>query len=69
MVQAFRRGKNTEASHTLRLHGLDPAAQYELTDLDAGKPKTVTGKELQDPGLAVEIGEKPGSALIKYRKL
>jgi len=69
VVQVFRRGKSSESSRTLRLHGLDPAAQYEVTDLDAGKPRTVAGRELREQGLAVKIGEQPGSALIKYRKL
>jgi len=40
-----------------------------VTDLDVGKPRTATGKELRQQGLAVEIGQQPGSALIKYRKL
>jgi alpha-galactosidase len=68
MVQVFRRGKSSESSRTLRLHGLEPAARYEVTDLDSGKPETATGKELQDQGLAVKIAERPGSALFKYRK-
>ena len=58
MVQVFRRGKSGESSRTLRLHGLDPDARYEVTDLDVGKPRTATGKELQDQGLAVKIGEQ-----------
>jgi hypothetical protein len=28
----------------------------------------VTGKELQEQGLAVKIDQQPGSLLIKYRK-
>jgi alpha-galactosidase len=69
MVQVFRRGKSGQSSDTLRLRGLEAAAQYEVTNLDVGKPQTATGKELQHAGLTVKIGEQPGSALIKYRKL
>jgi alpha-galactosidase len=68
MVQAFRRGKSDDTRKTFRLMGLDPAAQYEVVDLDQGTPKVVGGKELMEQGLAVEIGEKPGAALVKYRK-
>ncbi|MGD0093780.1 MAG: alpha-galactosidase [Planctomycetota bacterium] len=34
MIQAFRRTQNQEASASLKLRGLDPAAAYEFTDLD-----------------------------------
>jgi alpha-galactosidase len=68
-VQVFRRAKSIYESARLKLHGLDPAARYEVTDLDVGKPRTMMGKELQERGLAVEISQQPGSALIKYRKL
>ena len=68
-VQVFRRAESIYESARLKLHGLDPAARYEVTDLDVGKPRTMMGKELQERGLAVEISQQPGSALIKYRKL
>ena len=48
---------------------IDSAAQYEVTDMDVGKPKTFSGQELLNQGLSVEIGQQPGSALLKYRKL
>ena len=36
MVQAFRRDECGDAAKTFRLQGLDPAATYEVTDLDVG---------------------------------
>ncbi len=69
VVQVFRRMESVYESARLRLRGLDPAARYEVVDLDVGKSKTLSGKELLDRGLAVEIGQQPGSALIKYRRL
>ncbi|MFZ1937413.1 MAG: alpha-galactosidase [Thermoguttaceae bacterium] len=69
VVQVFRRMESIYESARLKLRGLDPAAQYEVTDIDAGKPKTFSGQELLNQGLSVEIGQQPGSALIKYRKL
>jgi alpha-galactosidase len=69
MVQAFRRDKNGEPSKNLPLRGLDPAARYEVTDLDAQKPITVSGKELMQQGLHVEINTERGAAIIIYKRI
>jgi predicted ribosome-associated RNA-binding protein Tma20 len=45
-----------------------PAAIYEVADVDAGAPKTLSGADLMRQGLQVEIPEKPGSAIIFYKK-
>jgi alpha-galactosidase len=68
-VQAFRRDKCIFEAGRLRLHGLDPAATYEATNLDAGKPQQFSGRELTDRGLSVTILEQPGSAIVAYRKV
>lgn len=68
MVQAFRRGQNEEAVRSFYLNGLDPLAHYEITDIDAGIPVKMSGKDLMEKGLAVEIKAKPCAALITYRK-
>ncbi len=69
LVQAFRRNKNEQSTKTLRLFGLTPFAQYEVTDLDLKTPKKVLGQELMECGLPIVIAEKPGAVLIKYQKL
>jgi alpha-galactosidase len=69
VVQAFRRDKSEEASRTLRLSGLDSAAQYELTDFDVEGTTRVSGKDLMEKGLVVEIKSKPGAAVIAYRRI
>ncbi len=69
MVQAFRHADSGEASKTLRLFGLDPAAQYEVTNIDVGTPEKLDGKSLLEHGLPIAIGSKRGSAVIKYRRL
>jgi alpha-galactosidase len=69
MVQAFRRDKNGEPSKNLLLRGLDPSARYEVTDLDAQMPTTISGKELMRQGLHVEIKEERGAAIIIYKKI
>jgi alpha-galactosidase len=69
MVQAFRREKSEDAAKDIRLRGLDTAATYEVTNLDAGVPKTVTGKDLMQKGLHVEVAEEPGAAIILYKRV
>jgi hypothetical protein len=39
-----------------------------LTNLDTGESQTLSGRELLDEGLAVRITERPGSAVIVYKK-
>ena len=67
LVQAFRR-KNSQASTMLfRLGGLDPAAQYVVTDMDQpGKPMKRSGKELMESGLMVNMNQAPHAAVIVY---
>ena len=69
VVQAFRRDKNGVSTQTLRLSGLAASAQYEITDLDGGQPRKMTGKDLMEQGLPVEIRTQPGSAVVFYKKL
>jgi alpha-galactosidase len=68
VIQAFRRDKNASPMQVLRLTGLAPAAKYEVTDLDGGAPKIMSGKDLTEQGLPVEIKTRPGSAVIFYKK-
>ncbi|MHB1038489.1 MAG: NPCBM/NEW2 domain-containing protein [Pirellulales bacterium] len=69
LIEAFRRPKNEESTRTLRLAGLDLAAQYEVTDLDVQKPQRMSGRELLERGLPVTIPAKPGAAVILYKKV
>ena len=69
VVQAFRRDKCIFESGRLPLQGLDPAARYEVTDLELGKPQQISGRELTEKGLLVTIAGRPGAVLITYRKV
>jgi alpha-galactosidase len=69
MVQAFRRDEDDESTKDLPLRGLDPAATYEITNLDTKTPTTVSGSVLLQQGLRVEIKEKRGAAIILYKKV
>jgi alpha-galactosidase len=65
-IQAFRRSQNVEPTATLRPRGLRPKAHYLLTDFDSGISRSMSGMELLQQGLPVEIRAKPGSTVIRY---
>lgn len=72
VVQAFLRDENNnqvEPGRSLRLRGLDPAATYEVTDLDASAPTRISGSRLMQEGLQVKFLTKPGAAVIIYKKV
>jgi alpha-galactosidase len=69
VVQAFRRDKNESPTKVLRLNGLAPSAQYEITDLDGGAARRRSGKALMEQGLTLELQVKPGAAVVFYRKV
>jgi alpha-galactosidase len=69
LVQAFRREENEQATQTLRLRGLDPAGTYEISNFDAKSTKSISGKELMQEGLHVDISAKRGAAVIIYKKV
>jgi alpha-galactosidase len=67
-VQVFRRGDSKQDRGNLVLHGLDPAARYEVLNLDGGKI-TAEGKALMTQGLAVELRGAPDSAIFTYQRV
>ena len=69
MVQAFRRPENPVESFTCRLRGLDPKAKYRTTDVDTNIASEASGGKLREEGLRVAISDKPGAALVVYRKI
>ena len=71
VVQVFRRAENDEADkvRNFKLRGLEPQAQYEVTDLDVNVPSCLSGRELMENGLKINIPEKPAAAVVIYKKL
>ncbi|HNR97730.1 MAG TPA: alpha-galactosidase [Planctomycetota bacterium] len=69
MVQAFRREGSIYESARLRLHGLDSASEYALTDLDSGATRRASGRELLESGLLVEARDRPCARVIFYARL
>jgi alpha-galactosidase len=68
MVQAFRRPQSPFVSGQFRLRGLEPAADYEITDLDQpGAVTTMSGRELMETGLTITMRDKPQAMVLTYR--
>ena len=69
MIQAFRRDKTHDQANEFRLRGLDPAASYKVSDLDGKVTTTISGADLMQKGLHVEIADAPGAVIIIYKRI
>jgi alpha-galactosidase len=69
VVQAFRRGQNNESVKTYRLSGLNPKAQYKITNFDVEGTVQMSGKKLMEDGLRIELKNKSQAAVITYEKV
>jgi len=68
MVQAFRREQSPFESARFPLRGLEPDAQYRISDGDSAEgPQTCTGQELMTRGLPVRMRQSPGAIVLIYR--
>ena len=53
-----------------RLQNLDPTANYVVTDLDQpAAPQELSGRELIERGLLVNVPERPSARLLTYHVL
>ena len=68
MVQVFRRGESPYESARFPLRGLEPGAQYTLTDLDTGRAQQLAGRQLMQEGLPITIPQRPHAAVLLYQK-
>jgi alpha-galactosidase len=70
VIQAFRREKADEPTLRVKLRGLDPAAQYRITDLDhPDAARTIAGQELMATGLTITLNDRPAAAIVTYAEL
>ncbi len=69
LLQAFRRSASSDSSSLYRPHGLNPKSVYAITNLDVGGGLEMTGRKLMEQGLTVTIADRPGAAVITYKKL
>lgn len=68
MVLALRRPESPFSVMTPTLKGLEADVAYEVRDWDSKETLRTTGRELMESGLRVEIGGRPGSRLLIYKK-
>jgi alpha-galactosidase len=68
IVQAFRRAKCSQDSIRVGLRGLDPNAVYVLSNPDVAGATEQSGRELCENGLPITLKNRPGSALITFKK-
>ena len=70
VVQAFRHDQSSYTTAHFKLRGLDPAARYRLTDIDApSAPREFTGHDLMEAGVDITVPEKPGAVILNYQRL
>jgi alpha-galactosidase len=69
MIQAFRRSDNDFYGGQFRLRGLVRDAQYEVRNLDRAGEIRMSGQELMQTGVDIAIKERPGSAVIVYKRI
>ena len=66
-VMVFRRSKSPFVSARLALHGLDPDADYVLTNADTQESKTVNGAILAG-GYQIDLPKPATNLFLTYRK-
>lgn len=70
VVQIFRRALSPRETATYTLHGLETAGRYRVDNLDAPVSSSVfTGEKLMREGLIVSLKEKPGAAVVVYKRI
>ena len=69
VVQMFARHDAKFVAGRFPLHGLDPSATYEISDVDSDETRMVGGKELMERGLFIEMDATPYASVISYKKV
>ncbi len=69
IIQAFRRDSCEEVVKIFPLRGLNPDAQYRIINFDTEGSVILTGKELTEKGIKIEINETPGAAIVTYAQM
>jgi alpha-galactosidase len=69
LVQAFRRQQSPVERETYRLAGLEPTAEYSLTNRDDPTPSRMTGRQLMEQGIKIHLPTSPAAAVFVYRRV
>ena len=68
MVQVFRRAESPYEAARFPLYGLEPEAQYQVTDLDTGGTYQFKGQQLLQEGLPISAPQRPSAPVLLYQK-
>ena len=68
VVVVLKRSKSCNTKELLPLFGLQDEVNYTLTNLDTQCSTIMTGQQLKDQGLPIELLNKPDSALFVYQE-
>jgi len=68
-VEVFRRSRSSYETARFKLQGLDRAARYTVTNLDVSGSREISGQELMDQGLEIQLKRTPESALVTYKRV
>jgi alpha-galactosidase len=69
IVVLVKRPASDFTQATFPLQALSANAAYELTNLDSGERRNMSGQKLTAEGLEAKLPNKPDSALFRYRKI
>jgi alpha-galactosidase len=67
-LEAFRHSASDYEMARYKLKGLVAEATYTVRNLDSNEEIAITGKQMMEEGVPVKIAERPGSAIMFYRK-
>jgi alpha-galactosidase len=68
LVQVFRRKDSPYQAARFKLHGLEPDADYIVTDRDSKRETTKSGRNLMDEGVVVELLIPNSAAVLTYKQ-
>jgi alpha-galactosidase len=63
---AFRRKESPFSAGRFKLRGLAADGKYEFTDIDSGRQRQFTGRELMETGIEVKMPTAPCSVILTY---
>jgi len=68
MLVVLKRQFSSFRQAVFPLQALQENAAYEVTNLDSGETKTITGRELLKKGIEARLLNQPDSAVLRYRR-
>ena len=67
LVVVLKRPGSGDTERALYPSSINPAASYQITNLDSGQQETIAGSVLSDKGLRVQLRKQPDSAVLHYK--